>query len=91
MQVCNALLTAKLLFISQVKLQQYNVPRETIGAVTREHSRVTTTHIKFPCCNTYKALGENGGLRNLIEHLRRKLKNIPSDESTRNLGIHFKT
>ena len=78
MQVCSALLTAKLLFISQVKLQQYNVPRETI--VTGENSRVTTTHIKF----TYKALGENGGLRNLIEHLRRKLKNTPSDESTRN-------
>ena len=69
------ILIAKLLLISQVKLQQYNVPREIIGAVTGEPSGVTATHIKSPCCNTYKALGENGGLRNLIEHLRRKAEN----------------
>ena len=78
-----SILIAKLLLISQVKLQQYNVPREIIVAVTGEHSGVTATHIKCPCCNTYKALGENRGLKNLIENLRRKLKNTPCDESTR--------
>ena len=53
-----SILIAKLLLISQVKLQQYNVPREIIGAVTGEHSGVTATLQHLQSTKLYVKIGD---------------------------------
>ena len=51
------ILIAKLLFISQVKLQQYNVPREVIGAGDR-HRRCSNCRPRR-CCRAVSQTQDN--------------------------------